>query len=347
MSKQNNFQHITVPLRNNQPFISIVIPTYNEEADIRPTLDAAVNLDYPYKEIIVVDDSTDETTNIIKEYQKHGVRLICRKERSNGCCGARNLGMEEAKGEIVVLLNADVRPQRDFLNRILLHYESGADYVLVWQKSANDEYLFPRYIEAEGNFNYSGKDWIEWTEGFSCRRQAALDVGLIPGNFPIPFCRDWLLGKILGEKGFRKVIDTSIIVYHVSPYKFGDFWRVRKNRGRFAFLFNYFIGTTSMKELIKNEPLDKVLKRYSLKALIFRVMLKTLYNGIKIFLIFPALYRVFKVSKFSPNKQRDIVPFLWASIIEKVAFSAGEWSAYFEVCRYKTQSFNADIKTRL
>ena len=43
---------------------SIVVPTYNEENDIAGTLDALTSLDYPDKEIIVVDDSTDSTPAI-------------------------------------------------------------------------------------------------------------------------------------------------------------------------------------------------------------------------------------------------------------------------------------------
>jgi glycosyltransferase involved in cell wall biosynthesis len=317
-----------------KPLISIIIPTYNEGEDVRLSLDAAIGFNYPHKEIIVVDDSTDNTPDIVKKYEQYGVRLMKRKSRENGCCGARNWGIKEARGEIIVLLNADVSPPRDFLERILPHYENGVDYLLVWQEVANNEYLFPRFVEAEGNLNYDNCDWIEWTEGFSCRREAAIDVGMIPGNFPLPFCRDWLLGKRLGEK-YRKAIDRSIIVSHIAPHTFRDFWRVRKSRGRFAFLFNFFIGSVSMKRLKDGRPLEEIVKKLSLKMLILRTFCKTIKRIAEICLVFPVLWRSFKISRYSPRKKRDIIPFLWANIIQILAFMLGEWSACFEVHRCK------------
>lgn len=50
------------------PLVSVVVPTYNEARDIRRTLDALVNQTYPAKEIIVIDDSTDEIPVIVQEY---------------------------------------------------------------------------------------------------------------------------------------------------------------------------------------------------------------------------------------------------------------------------------------
>ena len=61
---------------NSNLKFSIVTPSYNEEKDIRETLEYFINLSYPNKEIIVVDDSTDRTPEIVKEFESQGVRLI-------------------------------------------------------------------------------------------------------------------------------------------------------------------------------------------------------------------------------------------------------------------------------
>ena len=47
---------------------SIIIPTYNEEGEIAATLEAILDVDYPDQEIIVVDDSTDRTPEIVRRY---------------------------------------------------------------------------------------------------------------------------------------------------------------------------------------------------------------------------------------------------------------------------------------
>lgn len=315
-----------------KPLVSIIIPSYNEKDDIRISLDAAISFNYSYKDIIVIDDSVDNTPDIIKEYEKYGVRMIKREDRANGCCGARNLGILEAKGEIIVLLNADVFPQKDFINKILRHYEDGADYVLVKSKVDNLEYLFPRFIEAELYYNYDGKSWIEWTEGFSCRKQSALDVGLIPGNFPIPFCRDWLLGMKLRQK-YKKVIDNSIIVSHIAPYKFKEFWQVRKNRGKFSTLFQFFIGIVDFNKMKKGYYLSEIIRKRSLTYLVLRTLIKHTKKVIELILIFPLLWKCYRMTKYSARKRKDFIPFCMAYLIQTIAVITGEWSSYIEILK--------------
>ena len=69
---------------------SIVVPTYNEENDIAGTLDALVALDYPDKETVVVDDSTDSTPTIVGRYAAQDVRLV-RPARREGAAARATL----------------------------------------------------------------------------------------------------------------------------------------------------------------------------------------------------------------------------------------------------------------
>src|SRR6266446_5476206 len=150
---------------------SIIVPTNNEETDIATTLNTLIALDYKDKEIIVVDDSTDSTPEIVRNYLENGVQLI-RPGKRGGRCEARNIGILIAKGETVVILNADVRPKPDFLKRLLPYYEQGYDYVLVRSKVSNTDALWARYVDAMAALDYRGDpSWMEWTEGFSCRRE--------------------------------------------------------------------------------------------------------------------------------------------------------------------------------
>ena len=66
-------------IRDKERLVSIIIPTFNEEADIKDTLERLVGLSYKNKEIIVVDDSTDNTPGIVKDYGKFGVKLFHRE----------------------------------------------------------------------------------------------------------------------------------------------------------------------------------------------------------------------------------------------------------------------------
>ena len=155
---------------------SIIIPSYNEGEDIRLSIESAINQQYPNREILVIDDSIDNRTReIIKEYANQGVKLVIGQKK--GCCGARNLGMKSASGDIIVLLNADVILPPDFLQRVLKHYQVGADYVLVESEVFNQENFLARFIEMQHRYEMKKiSETAEWTEGFSCRKQAALDV---------------------------------------------------------------------------------------------------------------------------------------------------------------------------
>ena len=286
---------------------SIIIPSYNEKEDIRLSIESAINQTYQDREILVVDDSSDNTPEIIQKYVSYGVKMI--KGEKRGCCGARNLGIKTVTGDVVILLNGDVRLPGDFLEKISKHYNSGADYVLVEAKAFNLESLWARFIEMQ--HRYESKkigQKAEWTEGFSCRRQAAISIGLIPGDFKARFCRDWFLGKKLGEAGFKKIIDYSIIISHKSPDNFKEYWHVRKNRGRFSALTQYFL-------LQRNRGF-----------LAFKFLIKDLLWILEFVFIFPIAIKIYKISKFSEKPAKDFFPFLFAYFIQKIAFIYGEWS---------------------
>lgn len=295
---------------------SIVVPTYNEEQDIGRTLDALIALDYSDKEILVVDDSTDRTPDIVRGYSTSGVRLI-RPGKRGGRCEARNLGILEACGEVVIILNADVILPADFIRRVLPHYEQGYDYVLVKSKVANTEYLFPRYIEAMATAVESGDpSWMEWTEGFSCRRELAIKAGLFPVGFAVPICagEDGFFGTGLRRIGAKKKIDFDIVVPHIAPASFKEYWSIRKGRGR---------GSPQIRRFLQS---------WSMKRIVLRALLRLAKTGIYVVTIIPSIWVTGTAARHSSRGViADCVPFIYAWLIEQCAFHVGEWESIFEI----------------
>jgi GT2 family glycosyltransferase len=297
--------------------ISIVVPAYNEADDIRRTLEALVAQTYPRREILVVDDcSTDETASIAREYSAQGVRVLQTPRRSERCA-ARNLGIRAARGDVVAILNADVFPASDYLCRIAAHYRRGADYVLVESHIANTEALFPRYLEALHRAAYDGQDWVEWTEGFSCRRDAALDVGLFPET-PIPLSagEDGYFGSRLAARGYRKVIDRSIVVPHVMPAALGPFWKQQVSRGRATPVYFFFI---------ERRPLALIVARAAVKSV--RFLLATA-------LVVPVVVSCAGLCRRSPRGLRDLAGFCVARVTSLLGHVYGEWRGIAEIVRY-------------
>ncbi|MET0386480.1 MAG: glycosyltransferase family A protein [Polyangiales bacterium] len=87
--------------------LSVIVPNYNYATYLRACLDSAIALRYEPKEIIVVDDgSTDNSREIIREYEAAGKISAIYKE-NGGQPDAVNLGFERARGEMIYILDSD------------------------------------------------------------------------------------------------------------------------------------------------------------------------------------------------------------------------------------------------
>ncbi|MFH1162135.1 MAG: glycosyltransferase [Candidatus Jorgensenbacteria bacterium] len=297
---------------------SIVTPSYNEEKDIRETIENFIGLSYPNKEIIVVDDSTDRTPEIIREYASRGVRLINGPRK--GCCEAVNLGITQATGDIIVYADADVRPPRDFLERLAEKYEAGADWVLVDSHIPNTRSAFSRFVGALHVADHTAsRGDVYYSEAASYRRDLAIKLGMFGPTYPARFCRDWLLGKKLTEGGYKKVYDPSIVVQHPQPDNFKEYWYVRKARGRFGPFKQYFMDA------------------YPLPLLFFKLLAKDAVFALRFLLIIPATQRVIKISRRSKNGLKDFFPFLYAYFIQELARCVGEWEGWRFIVRYRRE----------
>ena len=111
---------------NDIPLVSIVIPCRNEEKFIVKCLDSIINNDYPKDqlEVLIIDGmSEDKTRDIIKEYtQQHPfIRLLDNPKRI--APSALNIGIENAKGEIIMRMDAHVTYEKDYISKCVSYME--------------------------------------------------------------------------------------------------------------------------------------------------------------------------------------------------------------------------------
>ena len=93
---------------NTEPLISIIIPVYNVEAYIAECIESVLNQSYRNLELILVDDgSQDNSAKICREYSLNDSRIKFLQKENGGASDARNLGLENAKGEYVTFLDSD------------------------------------------------------------------------------------------------------------------------------------------------------------------------------------------------------------------------------------------------
>ena len=108
------------------PVISIIVPAYNEAANIKHTLESIVDSDYPAKEIIVVDDgSKDLTYAIASQYMQtcKDCRIRVMRKKNGGKASAMNFGLRFAAGEIVVIVDADSLIEKNTLRDVAKEFQ--------------------------------------------------------------------------------------------------------------------------------------------------------------------------------------------------------------------------------
>ena len=104
------------------PKVSVHIPVYNDPIVIR-CIKKCMQFDYPKNkfEIIVIDDSTDETKHLLDDLHKKnkGFKLMRRKTRKGFKAGALNEALKTSKGEIIVIFDSDYLPGKGFLKKVV------------------------------------------------------------------------------------------------------------------------------------------------------------------------------------------------------------------------------------
>jgi len=107
--------------------VSVVIPTYNEEQSIKDCLESLAKQNFGDFEVIVVDDgSTDNTVTIIKSLiTNHPSLITLLLQKHKGPGAARNLGVKEAGGEILVFVDADMTFDKNFLKNLIRPIDAG------------------------------------------------------------------------------------------------------------------------------------------------------------------------------------------------------------------------------
>ncbi|MFD3446791.1 poly-beta-1,6-N-acetyl-D-glucosamine synthase [Microbacteriaceae bacterium 4G12] len=112
-----------LPLKET-PFVSVLVPCYNERETIQETVEHLLTLNYPKYEIILINDgSIDETAKVARSLvQKHKkVRFIDLKKNS-GKANALYLGLLASKGEFLVCVDSDALLDRDALQYMIPHF---------------------------------------------------------------------------------------------------------------------------------------------------------------------------------------------------------------------------------
>ena len=127
--KQRGLERVQPPLTTT-PVVTVQLPLFNELYVADRLIEAVCALEYPKDklEVQILDDSTDETVDVVANAAAHyrslgyDVKHIQRRDRSGYKAGALKHGLETARGEFIAIFDADFVPSREFLVKTIPHF---------------------------------------------------------------------------------------------------------------------------------------------------------------------------------------------------------------------------------
>ncbi len=116
----------------SMPQISIIVPVYKVEHFLMPCVDSILSQTYSDYELILIDDgSPDQCGMICDQYAQKDNRVLVIHQSNMGLSGARNSGLDIAKGEFIAFIDSDDMVRRDYLEKMFaLAKKESADIVV-------------------------------------------------------------------------------------------------------------------------------------------------------------------------------------------------------------------------
>ena len=236
---------------------SIIIASYNEAESLKSCLTSICTANFKSKdlEIIVIDNnSTDNTYLIVKDFPQ----VIYLKENRQGASFARNCGIDNSTGDIIVFLDADTTVTKEWLANLLLPFKnSKTGAVGGGILPANNKSLISQYLGVSLFMRYPRYGGERKIKGFpSCNlaiRKNLLGKGFDTNTFTT-YGEDKDLCMEVIKKGYNVIFKPEAIIYHDHPASFSSF---------FSLLVNSSKGRVSFGKKYKNAP-DIILFNYHL-----------------------------------------------------------------------------------
>ena len=211
---------------NSDPFLSVVVPTYDEPVLLLETLSSLGRQQYPVEEveIVVVDDGSTPPANMDELHglvEPFTLRLY-RHEENLGRAKARNAGIRCSRGNVVIFLDGDMSVEPGFFRaHALFHQANDSKCGCVGNIRFAAEIrpnALSRYIEGRGVHQYASGERVPFncfvTGNSSLRRQVVIDAGLFDEDFREYGGEDLEFGYRLSRSGVRFYYEDSAVSNH-------------------------------------------------------------------------------------------------------------------------------------
>lgn len=234
--------------------VSVIIPVYNGEKTLKQCLDSVLNQTYKNYEVIVVDNnSTDKTKEIIKELQKknNNVRYLFEPKRGRGV--VRYKGEINAKGDIILMTDSDCIVPKNWIKEMIKSLKK-YDAIQGFQEAASEGY-WNNYNQLISEEKYRKEDMknpigkID-TKNLAIKKDVLKKIGYtsqkyLSGN-------DTYLSIKLAENNFKVKFVKNIRVKHFHPNSLREVFRKQAYRAKWTTII-----TKDNKDFLKKTPFLK------------------------------------------------------------------------------------------
>ena len=230
-------------MNESLPFFSIVVPTHGRPEALADCVRCVEELDYPKDryELIVVDDGGGLPSGYLSEGLTSGVQAKVLSQVRSGPAVARNLGVEEAKGQLLAFTDDDCRPTPGWLKAMAAHLTDNDDCAVAGgtvNLSPNNLFAIASETLIEFLRNYyrvsASRTSFLTSNNFAISRDLYLKAGGFDASFERPGGEDRAFAVALAMDGVDIVHAPDALVYHANPPSFVSFCRKHFAYGRAA-----------------------------------------------------------------------------------------------------------------
>ncbi len=214
-----------------KPYLSIVVPVYNEEENVRPlyekirTVCEAIGRTY---EVLFVDDgSQDNTFEVLSELRNQEPHLVVIRFQENaGQTAAMAAGFEFAQGERIISMDGDLQNDPADIPQLLEKLDEDYDLVCGWRRERQDKFWTRRVPSVAANWIISKVTGVAIHDnGCSLKAYRAEVIKQVPlyGEMHrfIP-----AMSKVVGARIAEMVVKHHPRRFGISKYGLGRIWRV-------------------------------------------------------------------------------------------------------------------------
>ena len=218
------------------PGVSVVVPVFNAERHLESAIRAVLDQDYPadrWEAIFIDNESTDDSRALLERYSGQ-IRVLSAERR--GASVARNVGIREARFDLIAFTDADCQPEMNWLRELVAEIESSekADLVggqIIASNPATPVLPFANTImDQQSALKYDPPYVI--SANLLARRSLLFELGLFDEN--LPRGQDVDLSYRAFWHGASFAYAPRAVVQHVHPDTLGELWRKGLQHGRAA-----------------------------------------------------------------------------------------------------------------